>query len=63
MCHLKICLNLGALEAMECHTRELTFDFFQDLHGGEVNDQESYIEKMSMLKFDGELWGNYIAIL
>jgi hypothetical protein len=49
MCHLKICLNLGTPEVMECHTRELTFENFQDLHGGEVNDQESYIEKMSML--------------
>jgi hypothetical protein len=63
MCHLKFCFNLGTLEVMECYTRDLTFDFCQGLHGGEVNDQESYIEKMSMLEFYGGLWGNYIAIL
>lgn len=63
MCHLKISLNLETPEVLECHTRELTFDIFKDLHGGEVNDQESYIENMSMLEFDGGSWGNYIAIL
>ncbi len=63
MCLLRICFNLGTPKVMECHTRELTFEFCQDLHGGEVNEQESYIEKTSMLKFDVGLWGNYIAIL
>jgi len=40
MFHFEFCLNLGTLEVMEYHRRELTFDFLHDLHSGEVNDEE-----------------------
>jgi hypothetical protein len=33
-----------------------------DLHGGQANDEQTYIQKMLMSTFDGGLWGNFIAI-
>ncbi len=34
-----------------------------DLHGGEEDDEASYIQKMLMLECNGGLWGNFITIL
>jgi len=56
-------LNLGTLEAMECCKKKLTFDFLHDLHGGEVDDEASYIQKMLMSKCNGGLWGDFNTIL
>jgi hypothetical protein len=56
-------LNLGTLEAMECCKKILTFDFLDNLHGGEVHDETSYIQKMLMLECNGGLWGDFITIL
>ncbi len=48
---------------MECCKKNLTFDFLDDLHGGEINDETSYIQKMLMLECNGGLWGHFITIL
>jgi hypothetical protein len=55
MFHLKICLDFETLETMECCARKLTFEFLHNLHGGEVNDEKSYIQKMPMLVSNGGL--------
>jgi hypothetical protein len=33
-----------------------------DLHHGKANDEESYIQKLSVSTIDGGLWGDYITI-
>ncbi len=63
MFHLKNCLDFETLETMECHARELTFEFLHDLHGGEVNDETSYVQMMLMSECNGGLWGNFITML
>ncbi len=55
-------MNLGTISTMECRTRELTFVFLHDSHGGEVNDKKSYLQKMLMLTFDGGLCRDFITI-
>ncbi len=59
---LKNCLNLETLETIECHKWLLKFHFLYDLHGGQANDEQTYIQKMLMSTFDGGFWGNFIAI-
>jgi hypothetical protein len=60
--YLKIYLNIGTHEAIECHRRELAFKFLSNLHGGQMNDEDSYITKMSMSACDGGLWGDFTTI-
>jgi hypothetical protein len=55
-------LNFGTLETLECHRRELTFDFLHDLHNEELNNEESYIQKMLMSTSNGGLWGDFTTI-
>jgi hypothetical protein len=33
-----------------------------DLHHGNVNDEETFIKKMSISVIDGGLWGDFTAI-
>ncbi len=40
MFHFLKKLNLGTLEVMEYHRKELNFFFLHNLHNGEVNDEE-----------------------
>lgn len=60
--YLDNCLNLETLETIECHKWLLKFDFLYDLHGGQGNDEQIYIQKVLMSTFDGGLWGNFIAV-
>jgi hypothetical protein len=62
MLYLKICLNIGTPEVIECCRRELTFEFLFDLHGGQTNAEDSYITKTSMSTCDGGLWGYFTTI-
>jgi hypothetical protein len=41
MLYLKFYLNIGTHEAIECHRREWGFKFLSDLHGGQINDEDS----------------------
>jgi hypothetical protein len=40
MFHCFFKLNLGTLEVMEYHIKELNLFFLHNLHSGEVNDEE-----------------------
>jgi hypothetical protein len=40
----------------------LTFEFLSNLHGGQINDEDFYITKMSMSACDGGLWGYFTTI-
>jgi hypothetical protein len=62
MLYLKNCLNIGTPKVIECCKRELTFEFLSNLHGGQINDEDSYITKISMSICDGGLWGYFTTI-
>ncbi len=62
MVHLQLCLPLGTLEALECHTCELSYKFLHDLHHGQATNEQTYIQKMSMFATSGGLWGDFIAM-
>jgi hypothetical protein len=66
MFYFKICLNLEALEAIECHKWLFKFDFLHDLHGGQANDEQTYKQKMllstSMVDY-GEISLQYLYII
>jgi len=51
MLYLRICLNIGTPEVIECCKKELTFEFLVHLHGGQIKD--FYITKISMSTCDG----------
>jgi hypothetical protein len=55
MVHLQLCLPLGTLEALECHTCELSYKFLHDLHHGQATNEQTYIQKMSMFATSGGL--------
>lgn len=47
MAWLQKCLMFETPEALECHRRELKFEFLHDLHHGQAINDKSYIQKMS----------------
>jgi hypothetical protein len=47
---------------LERHQWELNPKFLHDFHHGEVMDEVTYIQKMSLLALNGGLWGNFTTI-
>jgi hypothetical protein len=41
---------------------ELSYKFLHNLHHGQSNDEESYIQQMSKFAIEGGLWRDFIAI-
>jgi hypothetical protein len=57
MFHLLQCLTLGTLKDLECHRREIKFEFLHDLHHGKANDEKTYIYKMSIFALGWRIVG------
>jgi hypothetical protein len=62
MAYLQQCLILGTLEALNCCSLELNVEFLYDLHHGQVADEQTYIQRMSILPTNGGLWGDFIVV-
>jgi hypothetical protein len=41
---------------------ELSYKFLHNLHHGQANDEESYIQQMSKFAVEGGLQGDFITI-
>jgi hypothetical protein len=62
MAYLQLCLTFSTLEALECHTCELSYEFPHDLHHGQATNEQTYIQKLSKSATSGELWGDFIVV-
>jgi hypothetical protein len=50
------------LEALNCHRFELNVEFLYDLYHGQVINQQTYKQKMSIPVTNGGLWGDFIVM-
>ena len=57
--HLKNCLANNTPKAYEMCLMELNEDFLNDLHHGQVLNENQYIEKMSTSATNGGDWGDF----
>jgi len=54
--------NLRTIKALKCHTCELSYEFLHDLHHGRKNNEQIYMQKMSMSTTNGGLWSDFIIV-
>jgi len=47
--------NLKTIKALKCHTCELSYEFLHDLHHGRKNNEQIYMQKVSMSTTNGGL--------
>ena len=60
MNHLKNCLESNTPKACEIHLMELNEDFLNDLHHGQVLNEDQYIEKMFISATNGVVLDNLL---
>jgi hypothetical protein len=62
MPYFQLSLTFGSLEALECCTHELSYEFLHDQHNGQATNEQTYIYKLSKSATSGELWADFTVV-